>query len=159
MFQPIEHGAAGPSLACAAAGVHALVTCMLAGLIWFVQVAHYPLLGAVGERAFARYQTRNLVRTTWVVAPLMLAELASAAGLLYLTRRDAGAERLAWIGMSLLASIWISTAAVQVPLHARLERAFDARAVARLTASNWVRTLAWSARAVVALELWRRAAC
>ena len=50
------------------------------------------------------------------------------------------------ISLGLLAVIWISTAAVQVPLHGRLEREFTPEAHRMLVRTNWVRTAAWTAR-------------
>ncbi|HEX2205610.1 MAG TPA: hypothetical protein VHG91_20025 [Longimicrobium sp.] len=47
--------------------------------------------------------------------------------------------------------VWLSTALLQVPMHGRLERGFDAAAHRRLVATNWVRTVAWTARGVLLL--------
>ncbi|NIP85737.1 MAG: hypothetical protein GTO03_09310, partial [Planctomycetales bacterium] len=58
-------------------------TLMMAGLIWFVQIVHYPLFAAVGEGEFPAFERKHQRLTTCVVAPLMLAELATAAGLVY----------------------------------------------------------------------------
>ena len=57
-----------------------------------------------------------------------------------------------WLGFALLLVVWGSTALIQMPLHARLARGFDMLLIERLVATNWLRTLAWSARA--ALVLW-----
>jgi hypothetical protein len=51
-----------------------------------------------------------------------------------------------------VAVAWLSTAFVQVPLHAALPSAAgDERAalIARLVASNWLRTAAWTLRGVL----------
>ena len=64
--------------------VHAVSTLALTGLIWFVQVVHYPLMGAVPPTHFVHYERQHTRRTTWVVAPLMLAEAFTAATLLAL---------------------------------------------------------------------------
>lgn len=132
--------------------LHALSTVMLAGLIWFVQVVHYPLMGIVGEIEFERYEKAHMRRTTWVVAPLMLTEVASAAALLFIV--EIGPPRiLAIAGLVLVVLIWVSTAALQVPCHERLRRGFNAQTAARLVSTNWIRTLAWTARAVIALAI------
>lgn len=132
--------------------VHALATAMMAGLIWFVQAVHYPMFALVGPASFARYEAAHQRRTTRVVGPLMLAELVSAV-LIALDPR--GHDTLAWIGLGLLALIWLSTAAVQVPRHRRLQRGLDERVVRSLVRTNWVRTVAWTARAVIAVWLLR----
>ena len=39
-------------------------TLYMTGLIWFVQVVHYPLLGAVGGSEFSAYEQRHMSLTT-----------------------------------------------------------------------------------------------
>lgn len=127
---------------------HALVTGFMTGLIWFVQVVHYPLFRRVGQAEFARYEQQNTWRTAWVVGPPMLLELALA---LLLAWSPGGG--MAWGGLALLGGIWLVTALVQVPLHRRLERGFDAAAHRRLVRGNWIRTILWSLRAGLALAM------
>ena len=55
--------------------LHLIPTTFMAGVIWFVQVVHYPLFRGVGEHAFRCYEERHTVLTTWVVLPPMVAEL------------------------------------------------------------------------------------
>ncbi|MEW6321020.1 MAG: hypothetical protein AB1635_08015 [Acidobacteriota bacterium] len=127
--------------------VHFGATLLLTGLIWFVQVVHYPLFASVGHDAFARYEERHTARTTWVVAPLMIAEAATALWLSW--SPPPGTAPLAWIGAALLAAIWLSTFLVQVPAHRRLAAGFDAAVHARLVRTNWIRTVAWTMRTMV----------
>ena len=131
--------------------VHAAVTVAMAGLIWFVQVVHYPLFEFAAAGDFPRFAEAHQRRTTWVVAPLMLTELATA---IWLLLPASGAPRgLAWTGFGLVLSLWLMTGLVQVPLHRRLSRGFSADVTRLLVATNWLRTGAWSARAVLALWL------
>lgn len=55
----------------------------------------------------------------------------------------------AWVAAGLLGVALLSAVLVQVPLHARLAEHHDADAIRRLIVSNWVRTVAWTARGVV----------
>lgn len=128
--------------------MHAAATLSMVGVIWFVQVVHYPLFSAVGEAGFPEYERHHVRRTGWVVGVPMCVELGTAiAALWYL----GGA--LAWCGLGLLAVIWTSTWLWQVPAHRRLERGFDAAVHRRLVTTNWVRTGAWSVRGIIALAL------
>ena len=68
---------------------HAAATLYMTGLIWFVQVVHYPLMAAVGRDGFAAYESAHARLTTFVVAPGMLVE-ALCAGLLVLGLFEAG---------------------------------------------------------------------
>ncbi len=129
-------------------------TLAMFGVIWFVQVVHYPLFARVGTGDFTRYAALHATRTTYVVAPLMLVELATSIALLYAPMRSAAVRPAeAWGGAVLLALVWASTAFLQVPLHNRLQRGYADKQVLQLVRTNWVRTVAWSLRAALVL-LW-----
>lgn len=131
--------------------LNATATLAMAGVIWFVQIVHYPLFPFAAGNDFARFSAAHQRRTTWVVAPLMLAELAAATWLLL---PSSGAPRgPAVAGWLLVAAIWLLTAAINVPLHRRLSRGFDPVAARRLVRGNWLRTAAWTVRAVLAVRL------
>jgi hypothetical protein len=120
-------------------------TLMLAGLIWTIQIVHYPLLARVGADVFIAYEREHCTRITWVVAPLMFLELTSNLALAYLSGWDPNVcGRL-----GLVFIIWFSTAFIQVPLHRRLGAGYDASAIRSLVRTNWIRTAAWSARATI----------
>jgi hypothetical protein len=80
----------------------------------------------------------------------MLVELVAAVALVLPTGELRGP---ALAGLALLAVVWLSTALLQVPCHRRLERGFDGAVVRRLVSTNWIRTLAWTLRAMLALWL------
>jgi hypothetical protein len=124
----------------------------MTGLIWFVQVVHYPLLARVGAASFVEYERAHVRRTTWVVAPAMLVEAATAIVLPFVFATQPG-RVLAWSGLALLAAVWMSTALLQVPCHRKLARGFDSDVARRLVATNWIRTVCWSLRLLVALTL------
>jgi hypothetical protein len=132
--------------------LHTGATLAMAGAIWFVQLVHYPLFRHVPPERFAEFAHDHQVRAALVVAPLMLVEAATAIPLLLWTPPVIAPWRL-WLGIGLLAVIWLSTFAIQVPLHARLARGHDPGAVERLIATNWLRTAAWSARAILILTV------
>ena len=132
---------------------HAGATWFMVGLIWFVQIVHYPLMGSVSADAFPAFQKAHQRRTTWIVGPAMLIEASSAFMLLWSPTNELSGTPLHWIGLGLLALIWASTFAVQVPLHARLVLGFDRLVWQRLVATNWLRTCAWSARGIIVLFL------
>ncbi|MHC5025636.1 MAG: hypothetical protein ACYTGR_02615 [Planctomycetota bacterium] len=134
---------------------HAATTWFMTGLIWFVQVVHYPLMASVGESRWVEYSRRHQFRTTLVVGPVMLAEALGAAALVppiaVLLGLQPATPTLAWIGIALLAVVWASTAFLQVPAHATLAEGFSRDVQSRLVRTNWLRTVAWTARGVVAL--------
>lgn len=120
-------------------------TALMTGIIWFVQIVHYPLFGRIPADGFTHYEQAHTVRTGWVVAPLMLLELATAAAL-PLLRAPVSATPAYLAALGCLLLIWASTFLIQVPLHGILERHPDAAAMRRLVTTNWIRTLLWSVR-------------
>lgn len=126
----------------------------MVGLIWFVQVVHYPLFDGVGDEGFAGYEDRHARRTTWVVLPPMVIELVTAAWLVAQRSVLLPGVRgwMAWAGLGLVFFVWAVTFAVSVPQHQRLAHGFDASAHRILTDTNWLRTAAWSLRG--GLVLW-----
>ncbi len=132
--------------------VHTAATLFMTGLVWFVQVVHYPLYARVGGGEFARYELEHTQRTGWVVGPVMIVEALTAA-LLFVVRPEGVSIEQVGFGAVLLTLVWLSTWTLQVPRHADLSRGFDGRAHALLVRSNWLRTGAWSVRAVLVLGM------
>lgn len=131
---------------------HVAATLALVGVIWFIQVVHYPLFSHVPSTAFAAYEAAHTRLTTWVVTPPMVVE--AVTGVLLLWRRPEEVRLpLVWTGLGLLAIIWLSTALLQVPQHQILLSGFDPSAHRTLLLSNWIRTIAWSVRGVLVLWL------
>lgn len=123
-------------------------TLAMVGLIWFVQVVHYPLFGKVGVGDFHDYEHSHQQRTTLVVAPLMMTEGITALALLWIRPATIPVAAVI-VGVLLVALVWASTFWWQVPFHQRLSKSFDADTHRQLVQSNWLRTVAWSIRGVL----------
>ncbi|HMB91475.1 MAG TPA: hypothetical protein VKP65_11550, partial [Rhodothermales bacterium] len=94
----------------------------------------------------------HMRRITYVIAVPMLVELSTTIALAWWQPASIPGWQI-WTGLALLALIWISTGLLQVPLHNTLLRGFDVTAHQRLVATNWIRTLAWSARGLLVLAM------
>ena len=123
---------------------------IMVGLIWFVQIVHYPLLASVGQANFPTYMKRHSRIIKWVVGPPMLVEGGTAAALLWFHPAGFQIEFL-MLGSILLAAIWLSTVFVQVPCHRILSRGFDLKVHQSLVSKNWIRTICWSLRGTLVL--------
>jgi uncharacterized membrane protein len=128
-----------------------VATFFLVGLIWMVQIVHYPLFDDVGEQNYASYQQRHQTNITFIVGPMMLIELVTAVMLAFYPI-DGIDKSMVYAGIGLVALIWLSTAFIQVPCHEKLVKGFDLAAYQWLVNSNWIRTIAWTARG--ALVTW-----
>jgi hypothetical protein len=123
--------------------ISAAATWAMVGLIWMVQLVHYPMLAVYSAAAPATAAADHQRRISWVVGPLMAAEGVTALMLL-VDRPDTMPAWSAWVAAAWLGVALVSTALVQVPLHARLVSQHDGQAARRLVTSNWVRTVAWT---------------
>lgn len=136
--------------------VHAAATLFMTGVIWTIQVVHYPLFSYAARDTYPAFAAAHGRLITPVVGPAMLVELVTAVWLL-VERPPAFPPRWAMIGLALLVVIWASTALLQVPLHGRLAPGYEARTHGWLVGSNWVRTVAWTARSLLVLAVLSRA--
>jgi hypothetical protein len=131
---------------------HAVATLVLVGVIWTIQVVHYPLFAAVGTDGFAAYEAAHSTRITALIAlPWAVQGLTTVALLL---APPAGPPRwLVWLAAALAVVPVLVTVALSVPAHQQLADGFDAAAHARLVGTNWLRTAAWTVHGAVATAL------
>jgi len=131
--------------------LQAIASGSMCGVIWFVQLVHYPLFRHLEGEQAQKYSLDNQRRTPLVVIPLMLMEMVTGLYLAVWPPVAIG-RGMAIVGVGLIFVIWGSTAGIQMPLHARLEReGHPEKVVAKLVASNWLRTVLWTARAILAV--------
>lgn len=119
----------------------------MTGLIWFVQIVHYPLFDTVGASEFVNYETKHSKLTTYVVIVPMFVELITSCLLLLSRPQVIGKE--VWLGVLLVGIIWLSTAFLQVPQHNILTKGFNDAAYQSLVSTNWLRTIAWTLRTLL----------
>ena len=131
---------------------HVAATLMMTGIMWFVQLAYYPNLEAIGGEAFTRYEREHVRRITKAAWTMLLIELLSGLALLFWPLHPEIRSLLA-INFLLLLVIWYSTWFIQVPLHKQLEQGFDRQLIRRLVRSNWLRTVCYSLRLLVILAI------
>lgn len=133
---------------------HLAVTWYLVGLIWVVQRVQYPAMEYVDPepaRAVVA-EKQHCDRIFWVVGPMMFAEGVLACWLL-LEALETGHWLLPGFGALLLTIIWLSTILLQMPLHERMLKGPDPIAQRRLVTTNWIRTIAWSLRGLIAIAI------
>jgi len=128
--------------------VNFVATAVMTGVIWFVQWVHYPLLATVNVEHAIETAVAHQRRTGQVLAIPMALEGVTTLWLLA-SRPEAVSLILPWLGAVLLAVALGSTMFVSVPLHAKMATNPTADVGRRLVVTNWPRTIAWSARAIV----------
>lgn len=130
-------------------------TWFMTGLIWLIQIVHYPLFSGVGSSHFPAYHVDHSRLITFIVMPVMTAELLTAGALLF-----APSPKL-WMGWPIIAlalavGVWGVTAFASVPAHGALADGFDATAHAALVRTNWLRTIGWTARGLLVLWMFHQ---
>lgn len=114
------------------------------GVIWFLQLNHYPLYAKVGCGEFRDYMTTHNRR---ILLPIVLPSIiALAASLLLLWQRPFGVP--IW-GVSAIIFfnlvILLSTISVQGKAHNALARdGYSESLVQKIIHTNWIRTAAWT---------------
>ncbi len=114
-------------------------------LIWLVQIIIYPGLADIPSKDFVNYHAWYVARITMVVLPLMIFELIITIAWFFL---QTGLFYPAVAG-GLVLVVWWSTFALQVPIHKALQAGKDRSKIKRLVSTNWIRTIAWSLKAVI----------
>lgn len=127
-------------------------TWAMTGVIWVIQIVHYPIFDAVDrgtdDDLWKRFGDRHRRAISYVVGPFMLVEGVTGIWLVADPPSDVSIM-LPLVAGALMAAAYGTTAFVSVPLHERLTASFDADAHGRLVATNWIRTAAWTSRALV----------
>lgn len=118
------------------------VSWALFGLIWTIQLSHYPAFRFIAEQQFLDFHQHHTRSITLIVMPLMLVELAIAGFLLY----QYGWSEL--IPLMLVLLIWASTFFIQIPLHHQLGEGKNLALIEKLVTTNWIRTILWTLKAL-----------
>lgn len=121
-------------------------TCFMVGLIWIIQIVHYPMFNRVGPDQVVSYAQIHTRLITGVVGPPMLIEMGTSVWLALSGSVPRFPAALWWIGLAALVLIWLSTWFLQVPCHEKLCQAFDPEIHRQLVRTNWIRTILWSFR-------------
>jgi len=122
------------------------------GVIWTIQLVHYPLMAHIPATAFVAYERRHTKAIALIVGPLMAVE-GLCVLVVFFARPSGIPFWLSLIGGIAEAVAIGTTAFVSAPLHGRLENGFDAALISRLILTNWIRTIAWTARGIIAVAM------
>ncbi|MEQ8673334.1 MAG: hypothetical protein RLP44_02710 [Aggregatilineales bacterium] len=130
--------------------IHLASTLTMVGVILIIQIVHYPLFSNVAAESFIAYEARHTQLITLIVLPLMLCEAISSLILTAQPPPNIPTFPL-WLGVIMLSIIWGMTMIIHVPQHGLLSQGFDSITHNTLVSSNWIRTIAWIMRGLIAL--------
>jgi hypothetical protein len=125
------------------------------GVIWVLQLNHYPLYAKVGQQEFRDYMTAHNGR---ILLPIVLPSLAAfISSLLLLWQRPVEIPSWSvWLVNAANAATLLSTIFVQGKAHQALaDDGYSEILIQRIITTNWIRTAAWTINGL--LLLWMTA--
>ncbi len=127
--------------------LHLAACAFMTGVIWIIQILHYPAFQEVDFERFPRFHQDHSWRISFIVGPIMILELATGVLLLMRNFND-----LIFLTTFVMLGInWICTFALSVPIHNSLSKKRDDGKIAHLIRTNWPRTILWSVRLIMLL--------
>tara|TARA_B100000674_G_scaffold29327_1_gene20636 strand:- start:86 stop:493 length:408 start_codon:yes stop_codon:yes gene_type:complete len=123
--------------------LHLTATSVMVGVIWVIQLVHYPSFHFVELKQYNTFQRFHMSRISYVVIPAMLTELFTL--FLIVISMDQ-IDTLVLASAILLIFIWLMTAVFFSGVHQKLTLGYDQTVVDKLVKLNWGRTLLWTLR-------------
>ena len=128
--------------------INFISTSVMAGVIWVIQLLHYPSFHFINEKKYVEFQHFHMQRISFIVIPVMIIELASALLFAYFFLSS-----LTIILLALVLGVWVITFIFFTNMHQNLTNGYDPTIVDRLVQINWSRTALWSFRLIILLSI------
>jgi hypothetical protein len=132
--------------------IHLVSTSFMVGVIWIVQLVHYPTFLFIDEQKSYDFQKFHMSRISYIVMPAMTTELFSGI-YIYIYSNMAIDSNLFLLALTILIINWIITALVFVKMHNKLLINYKIEIISLLVKWNWLRTLLWSVRLILLLRM------
>ena len=126
--------------------LHFMASSIMVGVIWVIQLVHYPSFNYVEKQRYSNFQSFHMMRISYVVIPVMLAELLTLVLLIYTMDEI---EIALVLSGTILLMIWFITAIFFSSAHQKLTLGYDKSVVRDLIKMNWSRTLLWTFRLIL----------
>ena len=123
--------------------IHLIATSVMVGVIWVIQLVHYPSFHFIELKQYTTFQRFHMSRISYMVIPAMLTELFTL--ILIVISMDQ-IDTLVLASAILLIFIWLMTAVFFSGVHQKLTLGYDQTVVDKLVKLNWGRTLLWTLR-------------
>ncbi len=149
------------------------VTLFLTGLIWTIQIVHYPSFLDVPISELQIFHKNHTNRISLLVIPLMTLELVVSIVLLFSclfeqlesvlgSNSELMQDRVdyihavgfwVWLNLIIVVLLWGSTFFISVPIHNELSQGVSEPTIQKLIRTNWVRTILWSIKSYIVLRI------
>ena len=122
---------------------HLIFTSIMTGVIWVIQVVHYPSFHFIEKELYTAFQKFHMNKISIIVIPIMLAELITGM-MLFLDKSSKSPFLI--ISFVILVLIWLITGVFFSKAHNELMTGYQELVVNQLVVMNWIRTLLWTLR-------------
>tara|TARA_B100001142_G_scaffold100721_1_gene102760 strand:- start:5165 stop:5590 length:426 start_codon:yes stop_codon:yes gene_type:complete len=129
--------------------LHLITTSMMVAIIWIVQILHYPTFLFIDKKQYTEFQQFHMKKISYIIIPIMIVELFSGLGILFLTQKG---QILFYGSLALLVLIWMLTGLLFTKYHSELSKKYNQETILQLILFNWIRTLLWTIRLALLLK-------
>ena len=126
--------------------IHFLATSIMVGVIWVIQLLHYPSFHFIQKSDYSKFQQFHMSRISFIVVPAMIIEFITGIMMLQF---GFSSNFLFISSLFILLVIWVITLVFFTKMHQGLISGYNKLIVDRLISINWSRTLLWSIRLLV----------
>jgi hypothetical protein len=130
--------------------INLLSTVLIAGIMWFVQLVHYPLFNAIPARNLINYGYYHTRKISGIIKPLFIVDFTTLLLLLILLGSNLSTN-LMMVNIVIFIITVILTQIVFIPIHQKLSKSPNSQTISQLIRLNWIRTLIWSLKVVFML--------
>ena len=126
---------------------HLTSTSIMVGVIWVIQLVHYPSFKYVNESDYIIFQKYHMSNISYIVFPAMFTELITAMLIFF------SGEKSLFFVLSLICLflIWVITGVLFTKYHSILKEGKDLKIIEKMTKANWIRALLWTMRLIMIL--------
>ena len=123
---------------------HFFLTFFMTGIIWLIQLIHYPSFSFIDKNMYSTFQAFHMNRISFLVGPIMFLELFSGFYLLFFYSESN------FFVINFILNILILTMTIIVfgTIHRKLIEGFKFSLFAKLISMNWIRTILWSMKSI-----------
>ena len=126
--------------------IHLVFTSILVGIIWVIQLVHYPSFHFIRKDIYVSFQKLHTDKIAIIVAPVMLIELITGILLIYM---ETNINIVLIVSLVILLAIWILTAIYFYKAHQNLMSGYNKEIINQLIKLNWIRTVLWTFRLIL----------
>lgn len=123
--------------------IHIVSTSLMVGVIWIMQLVHYPSFNFINVEEYKSFQEFHMKRISLIVIPFMIIELTSGVLIFWIYQTD---NIFFNISLFCLFFIWFLTAILFSKMHQKLTWGYQISIVTKLVNLNWLRTISWTLR-------------